>query len=133
MRTPSTACGILNGITRQLVIELPSERLLLQEGAWQAHDLLEADEAFLTGTTKGILPISQVDGQQLTTGPGAADVPPDPRLSPVCRGLAETLRSQLAVGVKRLIRAVATRRGCCRSGHGVGKIGGHVVDGVPTV
>ena len=66
VRTPATTCGILEGITRRLAIHLcVREGLPLEEGVWHAHDLMEADEAFLTGTTKGILPISQVDGQPL--------------------------------------------------------------------
>ncbi|MHB2019390.1 MAG: aminotransferase class IV [Candidatus Xenobia bacterium] len=67
--TPSTASGILNGITRQLVLELcRRERLPLEEGEYPAGQLVEAEEAFLSGTTKGILPITVVDGRALGSG-----------------------------------------------------------------
>lgn len=68
--TPSLDCGILAGITRDLVIHLAQENgILVEEGRWPPESLQQAQEAFLTGTTKRVMPITRLDGKPL--GPGA--------------------------------------------------------------
>lgn len=58
--------GILLGVTRLTVLEiLEAEGIPHRRDAFPPEDLLEADEAFLTSTLKGILPIGQVDGATL--------------------------------------------------------------------
>lgn len=67
--TPSLECGILAGITRDIVIQLAREQgILVEEGQWPPEILEEAQEAFLTGTTKKVMPVSHLDGKPL--GPG---------------------------------------------------------------
>ena len=54
---------ILPGVTRALVIECACELgLSVKEGPYTVDELLEADEAFLTGTSFGVYGISSVDG-----------------------------------------------------------------------
>lgn len=63
--TPTTR-NILNGITRQTVIELAEKiRLPVVETDINTYDLYNADEAFFTTTTYCILPISQVNGREI--------------------------------------------------------------------
>jgi branched-chain amino acid aminotransferase len=67
--TPSMDCGILSGITRQLVIQLAKENgFHVVEGKWPGEELLKADEIFLTGTLKKVMPVSHLDGRPVGSG-----------------------------------------------------------------
>lgn len=71
--TPPTCEGILEGITRALVIELAKKRgISVYEKAMIRHDLYVADECFATGTAAEIVPITQIDHRTVGDGkPGA--------------------------------------------------------------
>ncbi len=64
--TPPLSSGCLAGVTRSLVLELVE----VAEGDLPVSALAEADEAFLTSTTRGCQPIAAVDGRLLTSAPG---------------------------------------------------------------
>lgn len=67
--TPSLACGILDGITRGIVIELAGrEGLSVKEGAFTRADLYSAEEVFVTNTTMEVMPVSKVDSQKYSVG-----------------------------------------------------------------
>ncbi len=67
--TPSMDCGILSGITREIIIQLAKENgLYIEEGKWPGAELLNADEIFLTGTIKKVMPVSHLDGRPVGTG-----------------------------------------------------------------
>ena len=76
--TPSLQLGILAGITRAALVELaPALGLRVLEGVFTAEDLLGADEAFLSSSTRELMPVVEVDGAPVgdgTPGPGAADL-----------------------------------------------------------
>lgn len=76
--TPPLAVGILDGITRSHVVRIAREAgIQVDEARFRPDDLRAADEAFLTSATRGVLPITIVDGRPLGAGiPG-----------PVTRGL----------------------------------------------
>lgn len=62
--TPEISCGILNGITRSQVIQLCKElNLELHEGSYELEKLLEAEEAFVTNSLIGIMPINRVNNK----------------------------------------------------------------------
>lgn len=66
LHTPSLACGILEGVTRGIVIQLAAESgLAVEEGAFPPAALLEADECFLTNTSMEIMPVTEVDGEKI--------------------------------------------------------------------
>jgi branched-chain amino acid aminotransferase len=66
--TPPLTSGCLGGITRELLLEwLPGE---IEERALPVGALREAREAFITSTTRGVLPIRAVDGASLPESPG---------------------------------------------------------------
>jgi branched-chain amino acid aminotransferase len=71
--TPPLSAGLLPGITREVILEMaPAVGVPVRESTLHDDDLFEADEAFLTGTTREILPIVEVDGQKIGSGvPGA--------------------------------------------------------------
>ena len=67
--TPPLSVGLLEGITRRKVMELlRAEKIGLAEAPLWPIDLVQADEAFLTSSVRGVLPITRVDGQPLGTG-----------------------------------------------------------------
>lgn len=60
---------ILNGITRQVVLNLAQELgLKVIEEKYTVNDLLHADEVFLTSTTSEVMPIVMIDGKKVGTG-----------------------------------------------------------------
>jgi branched-chain amino acid aminotransferase len=78
--TPPPEDGILLGITRGLVLELARAAALpAAEQPLAPDDLRRADEAFLTSTLKGVLPIRRCDGWPIREG----------RPGPVTRSLME--------------------------------------------
>ena len=67
--TPSTDAGILEGITRQAVMELAAEAgTEIQERTLGMEDVYGADECFLTGSAAEVVPVVQVDEHQIGTG-----------------------------------------------------------------
>jgi len=73
--TPPTDSGLLAGITRELVIEwCGAAGLQVREQAVPIQVLAEADEVFLTSSTKDVLPVHAVDDRALEPGPLTAKV-----------------------------------------------------------
>ena len=71
--TPSE--NILKGITRQNVLHLASKYFRAAEATVTLEDVLSSKEAFITSTTKRILPVVQVDGRTIGSGqPGEVSV-----------------------------------------------------------
>ncbi|MBC7826790.1 MAG: aminotransferase class IV [Chitinophagaceae bacterium] len=60
--------NILQGITRKKIIELASNHFVVEERIVTLHDIRTAKEAFMTSTTKRILPIVQVDNAVIGNG-----------------------------------------------------------------
>jgi branched-chain amino acid aminotransferase len=86
LRTPAMTCGLLDGVTRGVVLKLakdlaiPSEETVLGLG-----DLYAAEECFLTNTTQEVLPITKVDGRMVGDG----------RPGPITARLRASYRSRL--------------------------------------
>jgi D-alanine transaminase/branched-chain amino acid aminotransferase len=59
---------VLWGITRKHVLELAREWLTVELRDFTLDELYQASEVFLTGTTKRVLPIRQVDDRVIGTG-----------------------------------------------------------------
>jgi branched-chain amino acid aminotransferase len=69
--TPPESAGILAGVTRALVLELcEREGIPAEERDVPVDALADADEAFLTSSTREVQPIDTVDGQPLPSVPG---------------------------------------------------------------
>jgi branched-chain amino acid aminotransferase len=69
LHTPTTEC-ILNGITRQTVMELARKRgiKVVEREIWPA-ELARATEVFLTGTAVEVQPVGSIDGKEYPVGP----------------------------------------------------------------
>lgn len=67
--TPATADGILEGITRDVIIRLcRSQNIPCLERTLQRHDLYIADECFLTGSAAEVIPVTKIDGRTIGAG-----------------------------------------------------------------
>ena len=83
--TPPIDAGLLAGITRGFLFEVGAEHgIPVREQVMRDGDLFGADEAFLTSTTREVVPIVRVDEKTIGTGaPG-----------PVTRALLDGLRER---------------------------------------
>ena len=95
--TPPVEAGLLPGITREFLFEVGAEHgIAVQESVLRDEDLIGADEAFLTSTTRELVPIVEVDGRLIGSGaPG-----------PVTQALLQRFRE----AADRLTRDVAHAR-----------------------
>jgi len=67
--TPPIDAGLLPGITREFLLEVGVEHgIPVREAVLRDDDLLGADEAFLTSTTREVVPIVQVDDRTIGSG-----------------------------------------------------------------
>lgn len=84
---PSVACGILDGITREVVLLLAREQgIPVEEGAYTAEALRQAEECFLTNTSMEIMPVCRVENLPVGSG----------RPGPLTKRLQELFSSNLA-------------------------------------
>ncbi|MEA2710324.1 MAG: branched-chain amino acid aminotransferase [Phycisphaerales bacterium] len=67
--TPTIVDGILEGVTRQAILDL-CKRLDIPhvEQSFQKHDLFVADECFVTGTAAEVAPVTKIDGRIIGDG-----------------------------------------------------------------
>lgn len=64
--------GILHGVTRKVILELAQPHFNVEVRRVEEQELTTADEAFLSGSAKKIIPVVQVDGHVYGNGkPGA--------------------------------------------------------------
>jgi branched-chain amino acid aminotransferase len=67
--TPSVEAGILDGITREIVIRTAkSKGIKVEEGLYTPEAIYGADEAFITNSTLEILPVTKVDDKIIGNG-----------------------------------------------------------------
>ncbi|MCA9160218.1 MAG: branched-chain-amino-acid transaminase [Planctomycetales bacterium] len=67
--TPPTDAGILEGVTRNAVIELAQQAgIVVREITLTRHDVYVADECFLTGSGAEIIPVIKVDMRTIGSG-----------------------------------------------------------------
>ena len=69
LKTPPPEAGILQGITRDFVLELAAQvGIPARESALTRHDVYTADEVFLTGTAAEVIAVTKVDGRVIGGG-----------------------------------------------------------------
>ncbi len=68
-KTPPLSAGILGGLTRKSVLQIGREQgLEMREIDFNAETLRQADEVFITSSTREILPITKIDGKPIGKG-----------------------------------------------------------------
>lgn len=81
--TPSLDSGLLEGVTRNFLFEVGrAVGVPVREAILTDADLATADEMFITSTTRGVLPVTRLDGRPVGSG----------RPGPVTGRLAEGYR-----------------------------------------
>jgi len=87
LRTPPVEDGLLPGITRAAVLEVAEDLgVPAAQESLTVHDLLDADEVFLTNSIMEVMPVARVEARPIGEGtPG-----------PVTRRLAEGYRALVA-------------------------------------
>jgi branched-chain amino acid aminotransferase len=69
LKTPPVDAGILQGITRDTVLELAhTAKIPALESVLTKHDVYTADECFLTGSAAEIIAVTKVDGRVIGSG-----------------------------------------------------------------
>lgn len=67
--TPALQCGCLGGITRKVIFDLAKKYgIPANEGNFTLGDLCAADEAFLTNSLIGVMPLACVKGTPIGSG-----------------------------------------------------------------
>jgi branched-chain amino acid aminotransferase len=86
LMTPSHDAGIVEGITRGVILDLSSRiGVPVIEGLFPVSEIHKADEMFLTSSTREVVPIVRVDGNAVADG----------RPGPVTIRLLEAYRSEV--------------------------------------
>jgi branched-subunit amino acid aminotransferase/4-amino-4-deoxychorismate lyase len=78
----------LPGITRALTLEVARARLDLERRPVRRQDLPRLQEAFITSTSREVLPVARIDGEPV------ADGRPGPRTGEIMRDLALLIRRE---------------------------------------
>ena len=66
IRTAALEGGILEGVTRRILMDIArAEGFTVEEGLWPRAELDQADEAFASMTSQGVVPIRSLDGHAL--------------------------------------------------------------------
>ena len=69
LRTPPSSAGILEGVTRNAVLELArAAKVPAEEATLTRHDVYAADECFLTGTAAEVIAVTKCDGRVIGNG-----------------------------------------------------------------
>jgi branched-chain amino acid aminotransferase len=84
--TPALSIGILEGVTRGLVLDLAQQICTpVQEAAFRPQELIDADECFITNSTIEVMPVTIINGKPVGNGkPG-----------PVTAALARAYRDEV--------------------------------------
>jgi 4-amino-4-deoxychorismate lyase len=65
--TPALECGLLPGITREVLMSLgPEVGLRVKEGRFSLNELKKSGGAFLTNSLIGISAITSIDGDEIS-------------------------------------------------------------------
>ncbi len=82
--TPPKDAGILDGVTRNAILELArNSGLTALEQTLTRHDLFVSDECFLTGSAAEVIPVISIDGRPIADG----------NVGPVTKRLMSAFRS----------------------------------------
>lgn len=71
VKTPGLDQGLLEGVTRGFILEVCKRlKLPLEEAALTPEDMQDADEVFITSTTRDVMPVGLIGGHKVKGTPG---------------------------------------------------------------
>jgi len=86
--TPSVHCGCLNGITRQIITQCAQKTgIVCKRVMPKVRSYLAADEAFLTNSIVGVMPLTFLDGHPIGQG----------KVGPITLSLSQAYRGRLLI------------------------------------
>ncbi len=69
--TPAQETGVLDGITRGIILDIAGElKMKTKEGRFKREDLYQAQEVFISNTTMELMPVTEVDNVRIGTRAG---------------------------------------------------------------
>jgi branched-chain amino acid aminotransferase len=69
--TPPLGSGCLEGVTRQVLLEIgPAAGVACEEKTLRAEDLYSADEVFISSTNRNLLGVGEIEGHTFAGAPG---------------------------------------------------------------
>ncbi len=69
--TPETGVGILDGITRKIILDSARDlKIKTKEGKFRRNDIYKAREVFISNTTMEVMPVTTVDDKKIGTKTG---------------------------------------------------------------
>jgi branched-chain amino acid aminotransferase len=75
VKTPAMKEGLLEGVTRGFILKLCKDlKIPCEETAITGEELLAADEVFLTGTTRDVMPVGYIGAHRLKHPPGSLTI-----------------------------------------------------------
>jgi branched-chain amino acid aminotransferase len=70
VRTPPESSGCLLGVTREILLEISEDEIDLVEQALSLDDLYNADEVFITSTTRNVQPVGRIEDKSMPRATG---------------------------------------------------------------
>ncbi|MCU0511773.1 MAG: aminotransferase class IV [Anaerolineae bacterium] len=64
----TAGAGVLPGIAQQIVLAVAPPRLPVRREAFHVREVARLEEAFLTSSSRGIIPVVEIDGQRIGAG-----------------------------------------------------------------
>ena len=75
VKTPALKEGLLEGVTRGFILQACKDLgLRCDETAFTGEELLDADEVFITGTTRDVMPVAYIGDKQIKRTPGTLTI-----------------------------------------------------------
>jgi branched-chain amino acid aminotransferase len=69
LKTPSTACGLLEGVTRSKILEAASLlNMEIKQGEYTSMELFTCNQMFISSSTRGLLRVSCLDDKEFQLG-----------------------------------------------------------------
>jgi len=71
LHTPSLKVGLLDGITRRIILDAAKAlHIATREGSFKPRDIQGAEEAFISNTTMEVMPVAEISSMKKFNGPG---------------------------------------------------------------
>ena len=88
--TPSINTGILDGITRRIILDIAKElKIKTMEGKFRPEEIYNAEEIFISNTTMEVMPVTEIDNKKISPAPGK-----------ITKALARAFRRKVAGYIK---------------------------------
>jgi branched-chain amino acid aminotransferase len=100
VRTPPLSSGCLEGVTRQVLLEIaPQAGVQIEEAVLRPEDLYSANEVFVSSTIRGAMGVGEIEGHTFAPAPG-----------PIARKLEQTFSKYMDEYLTKVAAPTPVRR-----------------------